>query len=52
MTPTQGRKPKTGDKPLRVKFANGLVSRWTYTASQLRFTITGSEWDIESVERA
>lgn len=50
-TPTQGRKPRTGEKPLRVRFANGQESRWEYVASQLRWTTTGGEWDITEVAR-
>ena len=50
--PTNGRAPRTGDKPLRVKFANGRTSLHTYSAPQLRWTKTGSEWDIAEVARA
>jgi hypothetical protein len=52
MTPTHGRKPKTGERLLKVKFRCGLVSRFTYTAAQLRWTETGSPFDIIEVERA
>jgi hypothetical protein len=51
MTPTQGRKPRT-EAPLRVKFRCGLVSRFTYSASQMRWSDTGSDWDIVACERA
>lgn len=52
MTPTKGRKPKTGDRLLRVRFRNGLVSRFEYTAAQLRWDDRGSPFDILEVERA
>lgn len=52
MTPTHFRKPKTGERLLRVRFRNGLVSRFTYTAAQLRWDERGSPWDIIAVERA
>lgn len=52
MTPTLGRKPRTGDRKLRVQWRNGNTSRWEYTASQLRFTETGSDFDVVAVERA
>jgi len=51
-TLTNGRTPRTGEKPLRVQFANGYVCKWTYTAKQLRFTDTGSDWDVVAVRRA
>lgn len=52
MTPTNGRKPRTGERQLRVRFRNGQLSFHTYTASQLRWTNTGSDWDIIEVGRA
>lgn len=52
MTPTNGRKPRTGDRPLRVRFRNGLLSRFEYTANQLRWDHRGSDWDIIEVGRA
>lgn len=52
MTPTKFRQPRTGDRLLRVQFRNGLVSRWTYTAKQLRWSETGGDFDIIGVERA
>lgn len=52
MTPTHFRKPRTGERMLRVQFRNGLVSRHTYTAAQLRWTDTDSDFDIIGVERA
>jgi hypothetical protein len=47
---TNGRKPRTGDKLLKVQWANGDVSRWTFTASQLRFSQTGHPFDVLAVE--
>lgn len=52
MTPTNYRKPRTGDTPLRVQWANGSISIHTYVASQLRWTNTGSDFDIIACERA
>lgn len=46
MKPTLGRKPRTGDKKLRVRFRNGETSRYAYPASALRWTDTGCEFDI------
>ena len=52
-TPTHGRIPRTGEKPLRVQFANGYVdTKHTYTARQLRWDHTGSDWDVVGVRRA
>jgi hypothetical protein len=48
VTPTNGRKPKTGDKRLLVQFRNGQSG--TYTAAQLRWTDTGSDFDAVAVE--
>jgi hypothetical protein len=52
MTPTNFRKPKTGDRQLRVQFRNGRTSLHTYSARQLRWTDTDSDWDVVGVERA
>jgi hypothetical protein len=52
MTSTNGRKPRTGERKLRVQFRNGQLSAHTYTAAQLRWTDTGSDWDVVGVERA
>lgn len=49
--PNQGRKPRTGEKLLKVRFANGVESRWEYVASQLRWSLTGNDWDIAEVAR-
>lgn len=49
---TNGRKPRSGEKPLRIKFRNGLESQQTYTAAQLRWTQVGDPWDIIEVARA
>ncbi len=52
-TLTKGRTPRTGEKPLRVQFANSYVDeKWTYRAAQLRWDHTGSDWDIIAVKRA
>lgn len=49
---THFRTPRTGEKPLRVKFRNGMESRFEYVARQLRFSDTGHEFDIVAVRRA
>lgn len=50
-TPTQGRIPLTGEQQLRVQFREGSVSKWTYTAKQLRWDDTGHAFDITGVQR-
>jgi hypothetical protein len=52
MTPTQWKRPRTGDKPLRVQFRCGWVSKHTYTARQLVWEDRGWDFDIIAVERA
>lgn len=49
MKPTDFRKPRT-NRLLRVKFRNGEVSRHEYQAAQLRWSDTGSPWDIVAVQ--
>lgn len=51
-TATNGRKPKTGETKLMVIYRNGYIDRWTYTADQLRWTNTGSAWDISAARKA
>jgi hypothetical protein len=49
---TNGRRPRTGDRPLLVKFRNGLESKKSYTADQLRWSqINNDPWDIVEVAR-
>jgi hypothetical protein len=50
--PNPGKSPRTGERPLKVRFANGYESRWEYVAAQLRWSLTGSEWDVAEVARA
>ena len=52
MTPTAWKQPRTGEQLLRVRFRNGRLSIHTYTASQLRWSNSGGEWDVIEVERA
>lgn len=52
MKPTLGRKPRTGEKKLRVQFRNGRTSLHTYTAGQLRWDERGCDWDVIAVEVA
>jgi hypothetical protein len=50
---TQGRRPRTGDKKLHIRFRNGLESKATYTAAQIaRWTQVGDDWDVMAVARA
>lgn len=43
--PTNWRPPLT-DKEVRVRFRNGDESKWTYLPRQLRWTDTGSDFDV------
>ena len=52
MTPNKWRRPKTGDRLLRVQFRNGLVSRHEYRADQLVWDNRGWDFDIVAVEKA
>jgi hypothetical protein len=49
VNPTAFRRPRT-DRLLRVQFRNGEVSRHEYLARQLRWTDSGSPWDVIAVE--
>jgi hypothetical protein len=50
---TNGRKPRSGDKPLLIKFRNGLESKVAYRADQIaRWWHDGSDWDVIAVRRA
>jgi hypothetical protein len=49
---THGRKPKTGERLLKVLFRNGMESRWEYTADQLVWQDRGWPFDIVGVKRA
>lgn len=49
---TKGRKPRTGEKALWIKFRNGQESRQTYVAAQLRWNDSGDGWDVVEVRRA
>lgn len=51
MIPTRGRTPRTEERKLWVQFRNGRVSRFEYTARQLRWSQTGDDWDVIAVER-
>ena len=41
----KGKRPATGDKPVTVLFRNGWVSKNSYRADQIRWTIDGHDWD-------
>jgi hypothetical protein len=49
---THGRKPRTGDKALWIKFRNGQESRHTYVAAQLVWVDRGWDFDCVAVRRA
>jgi hypothetical protein len=49
---TNFRKPRTGDKPLRVMWRNGEESKHSYTADQLVWKDRGWDFDILKVRRA
>ena len=51
-TATNGKRPRTGEKPLWCKFRNGTVLKEPYRADQVRWTDTGDEFDIVEVARA
>jgi hypothetical protein len=48
-TPTKGRTPPTGERQLEIQFRTGAVSKWTYTAKQIRWTDTGDSHDVIAV---
>lgn len=50
-TPSQFRKPRTGDKPLMVEFRNGVIGG-PYTSSQIRWSDSGHDFDVVKVARA
>lgn len=49
---TQGRRPRTGDKLLHLRFRNGLESKRPYIAAQIRWDQVGDDWDVTHVARA
>lgn len=55
MTPRQypntSKPPKDKTIPLGIRWANGTISKHRYTADQLRWTITGSPFDIANYWR-
>ena len=48
MKPTNFNKPRT-ERELRVQYRNGQIDNFPRTASQMRWTDTGSDWDIIAV---
>lgn len=44
--PTRWTMPPTGELQLRPQYRCGYVDRFTYTARQLRWSNTGSAWDV------
>lgn len=51
-TATNGRKPRTGDKALWIKFRNGQESKRPYVAAQLVWADRGWDYDVTHVRRA
>lgn len=49
-TKNEGSPPSTGDKPLRILWANKETSKWTYRAKDLNWTIRGEPFDVIAVE--
>lgn len=49
--PTNHRPPRTGDKPLRVMFRNGIVSKEALPASKWNWSDRDYDWDIVAVRR-
>jgi len=44
--PNRGHAPHDHSIPLGIEFAGGHIARHPYTADKLRWSITGSEFDI------
>jgi hypothetical protein len=49
---TQGKRPRTADRLLHVRFRNGEVSKQPYRADQMRWSQSGDPWDVVAVARA
>jgi len=50
--PNKGRPPRDQSVALGIRFANGKLARHEYTAGQLRWSLTGDEWDVAFFWRA
>lgn len=49
---TNGRKPRTGEALLQLRFRNGLESKEAYTADQIsRWWHDHTDWDVMAVRR-
>lgn len=46
MTPTNWRPPRTGDRPLRVKFRNGDLSKEALPAAKWNWSDRDYDYDI------
>lgn len=42
----RGKAPRDKSALLAIEWACGWVSKWTYTANQLRWDLSGSDFDI------
>lgn len=50
--PNKGKPPRDQTIPLGIRWSNGMTSRHTFTADQLRWTITGEPFDVAEFWRA
>lgn len=44
--PNTGKPPRNPNIPLGVQWRNGQDSKWTFFAPQLRWSITGHDFDV------
>jgi len=50
--PNRGKPPRDRTIPLGIRWANGRISKYTYTAEQIkRWTITGDDHDVKTFWR-
>jgi len=47
----KGKPPRDATIPLGIKFAGGWTSKHSFTADQLRWSLTGCPWDISNYWR-
>ena len=48
----RGKRPVTGERQLEVLFRCGVVSNFSYTAKQLRWSIEGHDFDVVGYRHA
>lgn len=49
--PNKGKPPRNQTIPLHIRWSNGVVSRHTYTANQLKWELRGWPHDISAYWR-